>query len=379
MGTHTPRRTQRFSRRAGRLLFFCLIILMGLSGCPRPIPEEIQVTVTDEGGGEALRPPSLDTLISLARQEGIVNWYTSITEQQALGFARQFETKYPGIRVQLQRGGTFSIIEKIEKEISKGRVQADVLQVLDPAIFVSLAQRGELFYYEAPEAAAVPAAYKSPGYWTAVRLVALGLAYNPQQIAPSQLPRRWSDLLQARWQGKIGLKDALTAGSAYALYYLLRELYGVAYWRKMAQLQPRIYKTEEAMLEALSQGEIKIAAGLAISRLLSEDAHAKHIKTIWPQDGIPLIIGPVAILKRAPHPNAARLFVRYMLSQEGQMALRDLLGTYPARSDLAEPAGCPALASLPLLQPISDWTEYLEKQSALRTEFVQLFNREESE
>lgn len=359
-----------------RLLLVALIAaaVLLLAGCPNGDNEEIKVTVSDEGGGEARTAPADGDLLALARREGEVNWYTSITADQASGFARKFEAAYPGVRVRLVREGTFDLVDRVQREISAGQPRADVLHVLDPAIFVALRQRGELYYYEPPEASAVPVEYKDPGYWTGARLVTVGLACDPQRLKSAGLPvpERWDDLTHARWQGRLGLKDAQTAGSAYAQYYFLRELYGVAFWQRLAALKPRIYKTEENLLDAVGAGEILIAAGIMTGRL--PDGAEERVQTVLPSDGIPLIIGPVAVLSRAPHLNAARLFVNYTLSQEGQAALRDLAGAYPTRTDVPAPKGWPELSTLPLLQPNAGWTEYLEKQGALRSEYTRLFH-----
>lgn len=369
--------TRTVSHTTTLLLLLAAFAALALSGCPSGNGhEEIQVTVTNQGGGEARDNPSAEELFALARREGEVNWYTSITADQADAFARKFEARYPGVRVRLVREGTFDLIERLQQEITRGEARADVLHVLDPAVFVALRQRGELYYYESPEAHAVSPEYKDPGYWSAARLVTVGLAYATAHLPRARAPRQWEQLENTRWRGKLGLKDAQTTGSAYAQYYFLRELYGTSYWNRVAASKPRIYKTEEDMLAAVASGEVLVAAGIMISRLPGEADGVTGIEIVWPTDGVPLIIAPVAILNRAPHVSAARLFLNYTLSAEGQTALRDLGGAYPARSDVAAPQGCPPLESLPLLQPASGWTEYLDKQSSLRAEYTHLFHGE---
>lgn len=356
----------------GGLLLLALLVIAGCSRSNRN--DEILVTVTDEGGGEARKAQTPAELLALARAEGELNWFTSITASQANSFAKLFEAKYPGVTVRLVRGGTFDLAERIQRDLNQDRPQADVLHVLDPAIFVLLRQRGELYYYESPAATAVSPEYKDPGYWTAARLVTLGLAYDSKRLKPAVAPKTWGALLNSRRLGKLGLKDAQTAGSAYAQYYFLREKYGVSYWEQIAALKPRVYKTEEDLLDALSDGEIQIAAGIMVGRLPQRSG--AHLVGVWPQDGVPLIVGPVGILSRAPHPNAAKLFENFVLSKEGQEALRDLLGAYSARTDIAAPQGWPSLNDLHLLRPDSGWGEYLDKQSALRAEYSGIFHSE---
>jgi iron(III) transport system substrate-binding protein len=313
-------------------------------------------------------------LVKLARSEGELTWFTSITASEAGAFVKRFEAKYPGITVRLVRGSTFDLVDRIQREIDQGVPQADVLHVLDPAIFVQLRERGELALYEPPTASAIPPEYKDPGYWTSARLVTIGVAYDAGKIGAANAPKSWSALLHPRWKGKLGLKDAQSAGSAYAQYYFLREKYGVSYWEQMANLSPRIYKTEDDLLKALRVGEIQVAAGIIVRKM--EGADKGRLKTVWPDDGVPLVPGPVAILNRAPHPNAAKLFVNYTLSADGQAALRDLLGAYSARPDVKAPDGWPALNTLPLLRPDNGWAEYLQKQVPLRAEYSRLFHGE---
>lgn len=352
-----------------------LVALFVLPGCPRSNPgDEIRVRISDEGGGEAVKAPSEEDLVKLARSEGEVTWFTSITASEAGAFVKRFEAKYPGVTVRLVRGGTFDLVDRIQREVNVGSPQADVLHVLDPAIFVQLRERGELALYEPPTAAAIPPEYKDPGYWTAARLVTIGLAYDARKLGVATAPKSWSALLNPRWNGKLGLKDAQSAGSAYAQYYFLREKYGVSYWEQMAKLNPRIYKTEDNLLAALRAGEIQVAAGIIVRKL--QGADEQRLRTLWPEDGVPLVPGPVGILSRAPHPNAARLFVNYTLSADGQAALRDLLGAYSARPDVKAPDGWPPLNSLSLLRPDNGWGEYLSKQGQLREEYTRLFHGE---
>ncbi len=371
---HCPRHRWYVVALAGLLI----LATVCLCGCPRPDGnEEILVTISDEGGGGAGQAQDRDQLLRLARADGEVNFFTSMPEEDAAQFARAFEGKYPPLRVRLVRGGTFDVAGRVERHISAGTPEADVLHVLDPAIFVALRQRGELLYYSPSDAADIAPEYRDPGYWTAARLVALGVAYDKRKVPSQQAPQSWPALLQERWTGRLGLKDAQTAGSAYAQYYFLREKYGVDFWEQLAARRPRIFKTEDDLLDALVAGEIQVAAG-AMGYRVAEYArrYPDIIGTVWPTDGVPLVIGPVAILSRAPHPNAARLFVDYCLSREGQVVLRDLLGAYSPRADVAPPPGAPALATLRLLRPAAGWTEYLGKQGDLRAEYARIFHGE---
>ena len=359
----------------------CIVLLMltaVLAGCPRTNgPEDIIITITDENGPMHRQAHAPEEVLQAARSEGEVNWYTSIPEEQAREFAALFERKHPDIRVRITRESTFDIVNRVEDELRIGRPAADVIHVLDPAVFISLRKRGELYRYEPAESKAIAPQYKDPGYWTGARLVTVCLAYNPDVLPEQEAPRTWRDLLDEKWKRKIALKDAHTGGSAYAQYHFLREKYGFAFWEQLAELKPILYKSEDQILDALVHREVLVGGGVLGYKVYQyKHLEAQPVQEVWPADGVPVCLGPVAILRNCPHPNAAKLLVEYMLSQEGQTAISHLLGSYSTRPDVEPPNGRVALSELNLLRAEDGWESYLQKQSTLRTEYGRLFSPE---
>lgn len=349
------------------LISLCVIAAAILSGCPA---REDGITIKIQDKNEAANASrSAEAILAAAREERTLNWYTSLKQEEADAFVSRFRAKYPELTVTVRRGGTFNIERDVRKEIDNGFVTADVVHVLDPAFFITLANEGNLDKYSSPEANAIPIGYRTEGQWTTARLVTLGMAYDSRRLSPASAPKTWRALMDQRWQGKIGIKDAYTAGAAYAHFYFMRDRYGAYYWERLAKLGTKVYETEPKLLAALRNGEIEVAAGVALGRPAANDS----IRLIAPEDGLPVVVGPVAIINGAQHPNAARVFVDYMLSREGQEAMRDLLGAYSARPDLAPPKGFQPLGKLKLLQPPRGWPEYLEDQDALQDEFSVLF------
>jgi len=363
-----------------RLTVLMLLALGGmalalLGGCPPPGDGGITVTVADTG--DAPKELSGEELVALARREGELWWYTSLPEDEARKLLDLFAKRHPYLQTHLVRGSTFDLVRRVDREIAQGQVQADVLHVLDPAVFVDLRRRGELHTYNPEAARAIPAEFQDPGRWWAMRAVTICMAYNTRRLNQADLPHTWPDLLDPRWRGKVGLKDAQTGGSAYAQYYLLREEYGASYWRAVRALQPRLYRSEDDTLQALMSGEIDLAGGiLGYSVYQAATRKGLPVEPILPKDGVPMIIGPLAILSRAPHPHAAMLFVDFSLSQEGQRAITEIIGCYSARADVAPPPGRPALGDLKLLTPGGSWEEYRTRQERLQIEYGRLFHPE---
>ena len=343
-----------------------------LAGCPSREDEgPINVVVSDAKDQAASM--SREDILKAARVEGQLEWYTSLPDQDATAFLDAFRKKYPFLQTRLRRASTFDTISQINAEIDSGDVKADVVHVLDVGVFIELRGRGELLNYRSPEEVAIDERFREPGYWSAMRLVAIGMAYNKQMLPPDRAPKGWEDLLRPEFKGKIGFKDAATAGTAYAEYFLLRERLGTLFWERMAEQKPKISRSAEEVTSGLLAGDILVAGEMASYAILSAQQEGKPIVGVYPKEGVPFIPGPVAILARAPHPNAARLFIDYALSREGQALFRDLAGAHSAREDVGPLKGQPSLDDLDLLTPTGGWQEYLRKQNALRTEFEKLF------
>jgi iron(III) transport system substrate-binding protein len=361
----------------GRLvaMVVCLVALLAalmLTGCPRNGDQgPVRIVVSDDNG--PAQPMDREAIIKAARVEGEMTWYTSAPDKAADGFLGAFREEYPFIRTHLRRSSTFDTISKINAEIDSGTVRADCVHVLDVGVFIELRQRGELLPYTSPEESAIDEKFRESSYWWAMRLVAIAMAYNSDTVPPGQAPDTWEDLLRPQFKGKIGFKDAVTAGTAYAQYFLLREKYGRAFWERMARQDPKISRSADEVMDALLSGEILVAGEMAGYKILAAQEEPGPIVGVWPAEGVPFIPGPVAILARSGHPNAAKLFVDFALSKEGQERFRDLVRAYSARVDVSPLEGQPPLKSLNLLTPTGGWSDYLEKQNSLRAEFEELF------
>jgi len=345
-----------------------------MAGCPPPGDSDIRVTVSSSG--ENARDLSREEIIGLARREAEVWWYTSLPERQAQAYLDRFESAYPFITAHLVRGSTFDIVRRIDRELARGEVRADSLHVLDPAVFDDLRRRGELYSHEPEDARHFPSDYQEAGQWTAMRAVTICIAYDSSRMSAEEAPSTWLDLLDQKWRGRIGLKDAQTGGSAFSEYYLLRELYGIYFWRQMAGQQPLLFRSSADTLRALTSGQIDLAGGILGYSVFGAIEDGMPVMPVWPEDGVPMTVGPVAVLSRAPHPHAAMLFMDWALSKEGQEAIVDISGAYSLRDDVDPPPGRPRLSELSIIAHEGSWTEYRTRQDRLQSEYSRLFHPE---
>ncbi|MCX7598576.1 MAG: substrate-binding domain-containing protein [Armatimonadetes bacterium] len=343
------------------ILVLAGVTVAALGGCPQPRPLEVTINTSTSGA-----PTSRQEILAQARRERELDWYTSLPAPDAQAIAHRFMRKYPFITCRVTRSSTFEIVQRIQREIERGQVIADVLHVLDTGVFVNLQQSGQLYRYESAESKSLPRALRAPGYWAACRVVVTALAVREGEGLKL---KAWSDLVSLPRDVAIGIKDAETSGSAYATYYLLRDKYGYSFWERLAARKVRIYRSEVDMLAGLRRQEVDVLAGIMVEPASREPG----VRLIWPVDGAPVVLGPIALLAAAPHPNAGKLFLDFVLSREGQALLRDVSGGYPAREDLDPPRGLPPLNSMRVLWPRTRWELYTALQDTLQAEYHDLF------
>jgi len=298
-----------------------------------------------------------------------VTWYTSIPQIHAQRIANAFRIE-TGIDVKIVRNSTFIVRERLMSEITKGATEADVLTIADIGTFIELKNQGHLMKYASPHYEYYPDKYKDPNYWAIFAGFGMCMAYDKKRI--DSPPRSWTDLLEDRWKGRIGLEDINTAGSQYGQYYMLREKLGVEFWEGLLSVQePRIYYRTEELANALLEGEIDIAAEFSIHIVYSfKVKKGTSIEGIYPEEGIPFIVNPVAIMNQTDHAEEAKMFLDFLLSRKGQQLMQLLNYKYSIRADVKPLDGIPSLHNLNILRPKNP-TDY----GGRRSQYMQEFNR----
>jgi iron(III) transport system substrate-binding protein len=174
---------------------------------------------------------------------------------------------------------------------------------------------------------------------------------------------RWpADILDPRWKGKISCKIS-ASGLQFVQWYMLRKLYGDAFWKEFAKLQPHAFDSRVQLFDRLSKGDDNITAiGEYPAYILFKSRGAK-VEFVAPPDGLvatPLVVGAV---NKAPHPEASKLFVDWAMSKRGQAWYQTNPNLYYAsvRTDAPPMPTGVSLTQFKLLYP-TDWDEY-SKQS----------------
>ncbi len=147
-----------------------------------------------------------------------------------------------------------------------------------------------------------------------------GLWYNSALAKPDEL-RSFDDFLSPKWKGKIGLGDPRIPGSGQSLWSFLWEIKGEEFLRKFVQQDLFVSRDLRQIADALAKSKLAIAIGTGYSQLepfLKSGLPVKQLPA--PAEGLPASngFGVIGVIKNPPHPNAARLFLNWFLSKEGQ-------------------------------------------------------------
>ncbi len=264
-------------------------------------------------------------LVAAAQKEGQLVWYsTLIVNQIVRPLAEAFEQKYPGIKVQYSRATNSDTALKIINEARARRVQADVFDgtnsiypLLDAKLVAS---------YHPKSAAAYPAELKDPdGHWTAMNLYYMTTAYNTNLVKGADIPKTYQDLLDPKWKGKmVWTNDPTPQGPPGFIHNMLATMgqdKGMAYMRSFAAQQPVfIPASQRVVLDKVISGEYPI--GVMTFNHHSAISAAQGAPVQWiKMEPLLQTTSLIAIVQNAPHPNAAKLFEEYALSEDGQKVL----------------------------------------------------------
>jgi iron(III) transport system substrate-binding protein len=268
--------------------------------------------------------PSQAQDVAAAKREGKVVLYSDQTNETIQALQSAFTAKY-GIEVDFYRADSTAVAQRFETESAANRNSADVVTNID-RLTAAMARKGLFQSYVSPEAAAYPKdLQQADGNWANFALSTISFAWNSQKVSAAEAPKDWKDLLDPKWRGKIAIQDPLTgSGSKMWIITMYRELGEQAWFDYMRALvaQKPVYAAYLPVREMMASGEVSIQ--VAAYPDFTEPLKVKGAPVEWGTPGfIAYVTTTVSVAKNAPQPNAAKLFVDFLLSSDGQKVLGD--------------------------------------------------------
>ena len=277
---------------------------------------------------------------------GKVMLYSSMQEDQLMAIKEGFEKKYPGVTMEYYFAGTSKVVTKISTEAQAGHVDADVIWVGDAADYVSFKEEGILQQYTSPEAAGLDPNYiDAEGYYTAARLVGVGIAYNTVTVKPEDAPKTWSDLLDPKWKDQIVMSDPGTAGTTkyWMNAMMCSDKYGADYMQKLKDngclLESGTTATHNQL--AAQAYQVGVCLDYVTANLVAEGS---PIAFLYPEDTVS-IASPIGLVKDCNNEENGKLLYDFILSKEGQEILvaNNLVSV---RSDVEQSVDLSAIPSI---------------------------------
>jgi ABC-type Fe3+ transport system substrate-binding protein len=294
-------------------------------------------------GAGLARAESMDELYAKAKLEQTLVLYGAGPTGSHERWIKDFEQRFPGIKVALTGGLSNGLNRRIEQQLANKRMETDLAIFQTIQDFVRWKKAGALLLFKPEGSDAIDPAYKDEdGAFTAVSVNTVVYAYNIARVSPAEVPKSALDFLKPLFQGQLITTDPAEDDAGLSVFNLIVEKYGWDYMDKYMAQKPAFVTSGHAdVSNAIAAGE-KLATFDSTSTTPRLKAQGKPIEPVFSQaDPTPVFLVGAAIFKDAPHPNAAKLYLNWYLAKEQQSRS----GTFSPRADVPPPPGYAPLSS----------------------------------
>ena len=310
---------------------------------------------------------SLDDFYAKAKSEGAFAFYVGGPTAPWEARAKVFEERYPGIKVTI--GGGFSNVldKKVDAQLAAGKPEVDAVIFQTAGDFGRWKAEGRLLAFKPDGFDKMDAAFKdADGTFWATMVSVVPYMYNTEKVAAADIPNSALDFLKPQFQGKVVTAYPADDDVTLWVFNHIVQQYGWSYMDKYMAQKPTFIQGHLGEQRSIgsSQNLVTFDSILDITEGLKRQGQPveSHFPTgdalpIWPLLG--------AIFKDAPHPNAAKLFLSWLLSPEQQAKLP----TWSPRSDVPPPAGYKPILSYKVANDYRDFLTDQNKVEELRKKF----------
>ena len=281
---------------------------------------------------------SMDELYAAAKKEGQVVFGGAIKAEHVTKLAAAFNKRYPGIAVKYTRRSTEPMVQLVEAERRANRVSFDVLNLTEPGDVGALDEAG------------LPRRGADPGHrQDAARRPSIPTASMPRPAsrrcsasttprcssageAPKSLKALVSD---PKWKGKVAISRPTRGGTSSGALMNVVDAVGRDFLKTARDRDILLTLGNEAAINAVVSGERPVSWGVSGYRAIEARADGSPIEVIVWEEGVALAQFIGVVPAKAPHPNAARLFYRWLMTPEGQELLVTNANFYSPRKDVA--------------------------------------------
>src|ERR1051325_9695047 len=271
-----------------------------------------------------------------AKKEASVVLYGTATPQAMDVINKGFEKKY-GVRVEYWRASATGVADRAMNEWRADRPGFDVIEA-SRGVQLIMKGAGMFAKYVPPASAKFPAQFKEKdALITPWRMLPIGVLYNTDLVKGGDIPTSLDDLVNPKWKGKLIMPDPSSHTTTAQFLWNLRKIKGdkwLDFVKSLARQEPRLIESLTPVANMLIKGEANVGIGLinTVTQFKGPLGYAQLDKYLTDPSYL-------SLSAKAAHPNAARLFIDYSCSPEGQKLIAETgefvlsPGIYPAIKD----------------------------------------------
>ncbi len=285
-------------------------------------------------------PAGYQKIIDAAKKEGKVVIYATTDTKAAEPIVKDFEALYPGIKVEYNDLNSTELYNRFIGEAAAGAGTGDVTWSSAMDLQVKLVNDGYAVTYKSPEAGKLPAwaTWKDQAYGTTYEPISI--VYNKRLLQQNEIPKSHADLIRVlanpKFKGKVVTYDPERSGVGFS--YLTQDSKHNRGFSEMIRALGaagvKVYTSTGAMMEKVSSGEALMGYNIIGSYAFLKSKKDPSIGYLYPSDYTVVMSRVMFISKQAKHPNAAKLWVDYLLSARGQQIVSDKADLFAIRSDI---------------------------------------------
>jgi iron(III) transport system substrate-binding protein len=253
-----------------------------------------------------------------ARKEATLTWYIAqVDAEKAEELGRTFTREHPGISVSVIRTTGQVAYQRLLMDIKNHTPQCDVFSTTDISHMPILKERDELSAYTPESAGAMLPQFKAlsdPNWYYVSNAARYFLIYNTDKVKPQDAPKAWTDLLDPKWKNQVATGHPGFSGCTGVWALSLKKLYGWDFFERLAKNNPRIGRSAADPVTLITAGECLVGPASANGAYPAVEK-GNPVAIVHPSDGLVVCVTPSAIPANAPHPNAARVFMEWLMGE----------------------------------------------------------------
>ncbi len=291
------------------------------------------------GTGDRVALAQFEELYRLARAEGQLNLYGGgpTAPFQALG--RQFVAAFPGIAVNVTGGFSNELAPEIDRQIAAGRIECDITILQTLQDFERWKRGNALLPFQPAGFDQIPDTFKDPdGTSVGIRVTGVAFAYSPARVPEDNVPRTALDFLDPKLGGLCITCYPHDDDVTLYRFDTIVQRHGWEFMDRLMVNRPQFIRGHLGVVREIMAERAGVSFDSTLSSTLSAQASGGNIALVIPEeDALPIWPQSAGIFRGAPHPNAAKLFLSWLLSREEQGRLPP--GYWSVRQDVAPPTG----------------------------------------